>query len=144
MKIRSILYGYHYVNAQKAINPNDCAVVQEIYARYQSGESFGSIAKLLTDRGIQYAPENNVWHKARIKRILQDSRYLGLKGYPQLITQVQYDDIQQMINAVNSNKVEVDKDTQFIRANIICAHCSSPIVRKIKPRQDPANFVGLS
>lgn len=85
MKIRNIPYGYQYENGTIVLAIPDSAVVKEIYFDYVSGCSMLEIATKLNLRSVEYRPGVIGWNKARIKRILEDRRYLGTERFPEII-----------------------------------------------------------
>ena len=75
------------------------AIVQEVFSRYLAGENLSQLAESLTGRNIEYLPGETVWNKSRIKRMLEDWRYLGNDMYEAIIDEG-------MFAAVNSAKTE--------------------------------------
>lgn len=64
--------------------------VQCIFTEYQKGKSFKELAEAMAQKGIPYDGDKP-WNKNMIARILADARYTGADGYPQIITQEQFD-----------------------------------------------------
>lgn len=56
MKIRYIPFGYKYENGQKVINEKESVAVIEIFTRYLKREGVMAIANDLTERRIEYMP----------------------------------------------------------------------------------------
>ena len=75
------------------------AIVQEVFSHYLEGENLNQLAESLTGRNIEYLPGETVWNKSRIKRMLEDWRYLGNDMYEAIIDEG-------MFAAVNSAKTE--------------------------------------
>ena len=87
MKNRNIPYGYCYNNGTIIVNPTESAIVGEVCLSYLEGQSLLKIAEWLNERLIEYLPGIYGWNKARVKRILEDERYLGTDSYPRLISE---------------------------------------------------------
>ena len=85
MKVRSIPYGYQYVNGGIVLHPQESVIVKEICQSYLAGESLLNIAKSLNERFIEYMVGVVGWNKARIRRIIEDERYCGEGAYPVII-----------------------------------------------------------
>ena len=82
MKIRNIPFGYRIENGTIHLHPTESQVVREIHAAYLDGQSLLQIAASLNERGVEYMPGAAAWNKARLKRIIEDVRYLGNETYP--------------------------------------------------------------
>ena len=52
-------------------------MVREIYDLFLSGETFWSIAKMLTERGVPTPTGKNKWQTCTIQSILQNEKYKG-------------------------------------------------------------------
>lgn len=85
MKIRNLPYGYQYENGVITINQKETETVKEIFNEYLNGKSLLKIAERLNAEHIEYMPGVYGWNKSRIKRLIEDERYLGVKGYPPII-----------------------------------------------------------
>ena len=77
MKIRNIPFGYKYENGQKVINEKESVAVIEIFTRYLKRERVMAIANDLTERRIEYMPNEFEWNKSRVLRVVKDARYNG-------------------------------------------------------------------
>ena len=78
MSNRYIPYGYKFEAGQPVPYPDESQIVGEIFHRYCAGDSLKLIAEDLTHRQLEYSPGKTSWDKARIKRILENSRYTKL------------------------------------------------------------------
>ena len=81
MKIRAIPFGYKYDVGQIVVDETAACVVKEIFKQYINGNSLLNISSLLNNMNIEYRPGVVGWNKARIKRIIEDKRYLGKKAF---------------------------------------------------------------
>ena len=85
MKIRTLPFGYHLTQCTIAPQPAESDTVQWIYQQYICGVSYSGILEQLNRKSIQYRP-GATWNKHMVKRILEDGRYLGERGYPAIIS----------------------------------------------------------
>lgn len=85
MKLRTILYGYTFLNAGYIPDPSESNVVQSIYFEYIGGTTMAEIAKRLNAADVPYSPDKSTWDKNMVYRILTDARYIGEGVYPQII-----------------------------------------------------------
>ena len=77
MRNRNIPFGYQYQNGVLAVHPLESQTVQAVFAAYLGGEPLSKIAAHLTTKLVEYLPGHWQWDKARVKRILDNSRYMG-------------------------------------------------------------------
>ena len=82
-------FGYKVEKGVVINHPIEHSEVRYIYAGYELGATFQMLADEMQKRGIPY-DGNKPWNKNMIARILADPRYMGLDGYPQLITERQF------------------------------------------------------
>lgn len=90
MKIRNIPFGYRIENGTIHLHPTESQVVREIHAAYLDGQSLLQIAASLNERGVEYMPGAAAWNKARLKRIIEDVRYLGNETYPAIVKETDF------------------------------------------------------
>lgn len=83
LKNRNIPFGYCIVNGKYALNAPEVEAVQKIFADYISGKSLKTIA---IEMQIPYNNNKTVWNKNMVCRVLENSKYIGENGYPQIIT----------------------------------------------------------
>ena len=66
-------------------HPEESKILQDIFKEYLDGASLLKIAQNLTAKRTEFLPGRCDWNKNRVKRILEDARYLGTDTYPKLI-----------------------------------------------------------
>lgn len=59
------------------IVPEEAEIVQGIFRSFLEGETPGSIARLLTARGVQSPSGKGKWHPSTIRSMLQNEKYYG-------------------------------------------------------------------
>lgn len=77
MKNRRFPYGYEMENGQIIICNTEAETVKYIFSEYIKGSNLNKISEFLTNRKTEYLPGKYTWNKSRVKRIIEDSRYLG-------------------------------------------------------------------
>ena len=77
MRNRSIPFGYHYQNGIMAVHPQESQTVRAVFMAYLSGEPLSKIAAHLTAKLVEYLPGCCQWNKARVKRILDNAKYIS-------------------------------------------------------------------
>ena len=83
LKNRSIPFGYCMVNGKYALNAPEADAVRRIFADYIGGKSLKTIA---AEMQIPYNTDKAVWNKNMVCRVLENKKYIGENGYPQIIT----------------------------------------------------------
>ncbi|MCM1334307.1 MAG: recombinase family protein, partial [Eubacterium sp.] len=83
LKNRSIPFGYCMVNGKFAINETEAETVQKIFADYIGGKSLKTIA---AEMQIPYNSGKAIWNKNMVCRMLDNKKYLGENGYPQIVS----------------------------------------------------------
>lgn len=70
------LYGYTIKKGVVTINPAQAEIVREIFRRFNEGETMGSIAADLNERGIKRI-RGGLWSQQRIRDVVTNEKYLG-------------------------------------------------------------------
>jgi len=134
-KNRNILYGYKFENGRIVVHNAEAKIVNQVFTDYVNGLSLLKIANLLTQKGIEYLPNQANWNKGKIKRIIEDKRYLGDDKYPKIIES-------ELFVQANSSKAERDttknaKRTSYIyklNMPVICSECGGQMRRTHHPK----------
>lgn len=134
MSNRYIPYGYLFEGGQPVPHPGESKIVQEIFDRYCAGDSLKVIAEDLTQRQVEYSPGKISWDKARIKRILENSHYIGSDEYPALIPKEQFVAANLKKEQTNTNKLTIDDDIKLFKELIVCAKCGKKVTRRTDSR----------
>ena len=83
LKNRNIPFGYCVVNGKYALNTAESEMVQKIFADYIGGKSLKTIA---AEMQIPYNIGKAQWNKNMVCRVLENRKYIGENGYPQIVT----------------------------------------------------------
>lgn len=130
MKTRNIPFGYKRENGKILPHPAESKIVGEIFTAYLNGQSLLQIAESLNERRVEYMSETVGWNKARLKRIIEDVRYLGKVAYPAIIEQAVFDQAQEIKTARNTQKA-VDRSADIFKLTvpILCEQCGEQMRR---------------
>ena len=85
MKNRRFPYGYEMRDGEIVICQTEAEIVRTIFRDYVDGKGLKDIAEKLTALKVEYLPGESNWNKSRIKRMIEDKRYLGDSTYPQIL-----------------------------------------------------------
>ena len=78
-------FGYRMELGETILHPQEACLVEYIFHQYLSGASYNAIVDQLRDQEVPY-DDGKLWNKNMIARILEDERYTGTKGFPQIIS----------------------------------------------------------
>ena len=134
MRNRSIPFGYQYQNGVLAAHPQESQTVQAVFAAYLSGEPLSKIAAHLTAMLVEYLPGRWQWDKARVKRLLDNDKYIGNGEFPPIIKGKDFRMAHQMKENANTNRQPVDEDVKLFKGMTHCHHCGSSMVRRMDSR----------
>ena len=134
MSNRYIPYGYKFEAGQPVSHPDESRIVREIFDRYCAGDSLKVIAEDLTHRQVEYSPGKVSWDKVRIKRILENSRYIGSGEYPALIAKEQFVAANLKKEQTNTNKLTIDDDIKLFKELTFCTKCGKKVTRRTDSR----------
>lgn len=120
MAYRKMLYGYHISYGELAIQEEERITVQSIFTTYLTGSSYQALAEQLNADSIPFSHESPLWNKHKIKRMLENPRYAGENGYPPIIDQDTFQQVQKKIAEKTSGKIshrtEADRLWQKLRS----------------------------
>ena len=140
MRNRSIPFGYHYQNGIMAVHPQESQTVRQtvraVFTAYLSGEPLSRIAAHLTAKLVEYLPGCWQWDKARVKRILDDRRYMGEGDFPKIITNKEFQMTHQKKESANTNRQLADEDIKLFKGLTHCHHCGGFMVRRMDARME--------
>ncbi|MEG1964934.1 MAG: recombinase family protein [Oscillospiraceae bacterium] len=96
-KNRTVPYGYQIINGEITEKKDEADIVRWIFNRYEKGASYKKIADILTAKEVFYLENKNTWNKNNIKRILENRKYSGREDTTALITEENFDAVQNII-----------------------------------------------
>ena len=131
---RIIPYGYEMKNGRYAPHPQESIIVQRIFNEYLSGKSLLQIAKKLTYEKEEFTPGRFDWNKNRIKRILEDKRYLGGTTYPPIVSEDIYHQVQ-TIKKSNNNCRHKNEPCLRLPCTVECDLCGTEMNRRHDSRR---------
>jgi hypothetical protein len=122
---RKIPFGYRIENGKLVTHQTEATAVKRIYDRYLKGDSYLTIAMAMTDSGIRYHAATPEWNKHMVKRILENGKYAGLDGWPEIVST----DVYNFAVTVRKSKTEGWNEpppcNKVIKHKLVCAHCGT-------------------
>ncbi len=126
---RSLPYGYKIESGKILAEPNEQRIVIEIFTRYAEGESYKSIAVMLTERDIRYMPCKAGWNKNMVARILQNSHYTEGSKYPPIVDSALFQKAQAAMKPYTRT---VSPHIKALKPLLICHTCGAALGRRVK------------
>lgn len=134
-KTRFIPYGYTIRNGRTVIEHDEATVIRQIFDEYIKGASLKEIAEDLTARRIPYTEKADTWDKARIARIIENSKYTGDEEYDPIIAETTYEEaVATKASRQRSIVVQECEGINTIRNRVRCAKCGGPMIRRIRSK----------
>lgn len=125
---RKTPFGYLIQKGRVAPHPVEAEAVQNIFQLYLTGLSYQQIAEEMERRGIRYHQHTSQWNKHMVKRILENSSYLGSEFYPAIISGDEFLSVR-LRRAEKTSYTPCPKEVASIRKKIVCARCGTEMVR---------------
>ena len=123
-------FGYTIEMGLLIVHPREGCIVQKMFAEYLTGASLKNIAEDLAGRGIEYLPGKSGWNKSRVKRTLEDARYLGAGQFPALVDDITFHAVQAKKHERNDRKV-IQPETHISQVTlpVVCFACGTAMTR---------------
>lgn len=131
-----IILGYDIVDKRWVLNPDEAAIVKEIFDRYKHGEKTHSIATRLNERGIRNK-NGTEFGIDSITRILHNRKYTGKIEYngeiytnvtPAIVDEETYNECQRIV-AMHQHRQKTlhSHSPYFLSGRLFCGKCGSNI-----------------
>lgn len=133
-------FGYMFHQGQLVVHADESKVVQQVFSDYLASSSLKGIAELLTARTVEYLPGRSDWNKNRVKRMLEDSRYLGTEQLPALVREEDFYAVQTKKQQRNDRKIiNAESHVSQVTVPVACASCSAMMTRTHNPKRKIAD-----
>jgi len=99
MHKQQILYGCVIKNGELIIEPKEAEIVKQIFAAYLVGLSYQGIADKLNRYELPFSNDMPKWNKHKVKRLLENRRYIGEQEYPPIIAARIFEKVKMIIKS---------------------------------------------
>jgi len=135
MANRMISYGYGMRDGKLSVIEAEAEIVRRIFFEYIDGKRLDEIAEELTRESVEFFLGNCEWNKSRIKRILDNDKYIGAEGYPQIIDDDDFIYAGQLKDSKGAKKMHFEEHIEYLRNNkVTCSQCGGNFRRVSKWR----------
>ena len=129
MANRKILYGYQIIHGDLVIQEEERLTVQNIFTTYLAGLSYQALADRMNADNIPFSQESPLWNKHKIKRMLENPRYAGGNGYPPIIDQDTFLQVQKKIAKKASGQLSRRTETDRLWPKLCSGCCQARLLR---------------
>lgn len=133
---RKIPFGYQIQKGKIQLQMQEAETVRNIFSRYLAGDSYLTIAEALTEHGPRYHEHTPEWNKHMVKRILENSKYIGGQGYPWIVSDEDFLAVQ-LRKADCTRPASLSADIAPILNKTVCAMCGFPMRRDTRTHGRP-------
>ena len=123
---RKIPFGYQIQNGKAVPQPDEANAVRQIFGRYLGGDSYLVIAAAMSGDGVRYHAATPEWNKHMVKRILENARYNGGDGWPEIVSA----DIFNQAAQIRASKTESWREhpacNDTVKRKLACGVCGTP------------------
>ena len=136
MSKRKLLYGYQIKNGELTLVPEEAAVVKRVAGLYLDGLSYQKLADLLNQENIPFSQEAPAWDKHKVKRLLEDPRYIGQKGYPAILDGETFHCVQSRIREKTAKQTsKAERPALKLVSRLRCSACGAALQRMGGPNR---------
>ncbi|MBD5085290.1 MAG: hypothetical protein HDT33_09635 [Clostridiales bacterium] len=125
---RKIPFGYMIRDGVVQPHPQETDAVRYIFGQYLAGASLLIIAEDMTRRGVRYHQHTAEWNKNMVRRILENTKYVGADGYPRLVPDENFAAAQHH-RAERNTYAPLAAKIRPICGMVVCAQCGSKMAR---------------
>lgn len=135
MANRMISYGYGMQDGRLTVIDREAEIVRRIFSEYITGKCLDDIAAELTAEKIEFYLGICEWNKNRIKRILENEKYVGADHYPQIVNDDDFIKAGEIKDEKSAKKIRFEDHIEYLRNNkVTCAQCGGHFKRISKWR----------
>ena len=123
--LRTISYGYEIRNGAIAIQPEEAKTVSEIFALYLAGKTLQSISDMLVQHSIPFYMGEVRWNKNSIKRIIDNTKYIGDETYPRIIADDVFQEAHKLKDCKGGAATPLSPILEYIKEICVCGKCGT-------------------
>jgi DNA invertase Pin-like site-specific DNA recombinase len=121
------------VASSRDVDAAEAAVVEAIFSRVESGESFGAVARRLNGDGDR-TKRGGTWVSRTVREVVHNPAYKGEKGYPAIIEPGRFDRIHDALRRLDPVAVarrsggrKPADGSYFLRGIVRCSKCGATL-----------------
>ena len=127
---RRILYGYTVKSGRTVIEPREAGTIRRIFENYINGASLKDIAEELSANQVPFTIKNCSWDKARVARIIENSKYAGDEDHDPIIEPGIFMLAAECKKSRQKGTYGCSRVIELIGSRVKCAECGHPMLRR--------------
>lgn len=127
-KNRYLPFGFTMQNGEHILHETEAITVVQIFKLYADGLSLQEIAEKMTKQKTPYSTERSEWNKNMVKRILENTKYLGNEEYPTIIGIALFEKALEIRESKVGDK-NAHTTPPILKGKLFCAVCSGKLHR---------------
>ena len=134
---RDIPFGYKMEMSRIVPDKTEADIVRQIFSMYLAGDSLKRISERMEASGTCYHAGTCEWNKNMIKRILENSRYIGNGNYPEIIDPQDFIAARMRNAEKKQNLKPCHTGIQAVEKLSVCAICGARMYRNTRKNARP-------
>ena len=126
---RDIPFGYRMEMSRIVTDKTEADIVRQIFSMYLTGDSLKRISEQMEASGACYHAGTHKWNKNMVKRILENSKYIGTESYPRLIDPKDFIEVRMRCAERQQKVVPCPEPIQASSKITVCAVCGGRMYR---------------
>ena len=125
---RKTPFGYMIRDGLIQPHPQEADAVRYIFGQYLAGASLLAVAEDMARQGVRYHQHTAEWNKNMVKRILENTKYIGTGNYPRLVADEDFATAQRQ-KVQRNTYAPLPAPIQPIKNKAVCGLCGARLVR---------------
>ena len=125
---RKTPFGYMIRDGLIQPHPQEADAVRYIFGQYLAGASLLAVAEDMARQGVRYHRHTAEWNKHMVKRILENTKYVGADNHPQLVSDEDFAAAQRRRKERNTY-APLPAEIRPIQNKTVCARCGGRMAR---------------
>ena len=129
---RMISFGYGYKDGKLIVVESEAEIVKSIFTDYIKEKILKELADELIIKGVDFFNGKCCWNKNMVFRIIENKKYIGEDGYPEIISFEQYEAANAIKGRKANRKTSLPRETEELKKYVFCGQCGRLLHRRTK------------
>ena len=138
---RMISFGYGYKDGKLIVVESEAEIVKSIFTDYINGKILKEIADELTIKSVDFFNGKCCWNKNMVFRIIENKKYIGEDGYPEIISFEQYEAANVRKGRKANRKTSLPRETEELKKNFFAVNAAGCYIEERSGEQEKSGIV---
>lgn len=138
---RMISFGYGYKDGKLIVVESEAEIVKSIFTDYINGKILKEIADELTIKGIDFFNGKCCWNKNMVFRIIENKKYIGEDGYPEIISFEQYEAANAIKGRKANRKTSLPRETETLKKYVFAVNAVGCYIEERSGKREKSGTV---